>query len=667
MVFFDFHKFPLVDALPVLLIDKGTGKNIIFATDEYEGTLSNATKSDEIQYDFFSSTSIFDIEPRVVKALDRQQTRTKQNAEVFTPSWLCNQMNNLCDAVWFGRKDLFNSEVDQNWVTSDEKISFSNPEDWKTYVESTRLELACGEAPFIVSRYDTVTGEQLPVEKRIGILDRKIRVVSENATSEPEWKRWALRAFQSVYGYEFQGDNLLIARCNMLLSFNEYVQHYLHREATPQEIRKVADIISWNIWQMDGITGLMPFEEKVDEPIELDLFDDVAQEQTEKETKRLIFDWKRRKELQFMTEKKMKFDFVIGNPPYQASTTNNRKEPIYQYFFDSAEKVGKHYLLISPARFLFDAGLTKKDWNKKMLNDEHVKVEWFNSKATEVFPNTDIKGGVAVIYRDSDKKFGAIKEFIPNPTLRAIAKKVASKKELSLESIICGGRSDLKLNDYALSTFPNIKRDRLLAIQKNKKKNQEKEVTELAQNEEYELKSSVFEVLPYLFRESKPKNTANFYRILGTVDGERAYRWIDKNLVTPRYKKNNLNSYKVFVPKAYGKGELGEVMGSPTIAYPNDSATPTFIGVGEFDTENEAINSCKYLKTKFARVLLGIKKVTQDLVASKFKYVPIQNFSNSSDINWDKSIDQIDQQLYKKYDLSKDEINFIETNAKEMK
>lgn len=359
----------------------------------------------------------------------------------------------------------------------------------------------------------------------------------------------------------------------------------------------------------------------------------------------------------------MKFDFVIGNPPYQASTTNNRMEPIYQHFYESAEMIASRYLLITPARFLFNAGLTPKEWNNKMLNDEHLKVEYFNQNASEIFSNTDIKGGVAVIYRDSTKKFGAIHQFIPNNNLRSLFTKFSGDTHQSIESIICGGRSDLKFNNLCLKTYPTIKKDRLKAIQSKSTK----KITELAPNEEFELKSSAFEVLPYIFKDEKPQDISSYYRILGWTDAKRTYRWIEKKYMTPRYEKNNLQCYKVFIPKASGKGELGEILGTPVIGEPNDSATPTFIGIGQFATYTEAENASKYLKTKFARILLGILKITQDVVASKFKFVPIQDFSINSDIDWTKSVTEIDNQLYSKYNLTEDEIKFIETTAKEMK
>ena len=240
----------------------------------------------------------------------------------------------------------------------------------------------------------------------------------------------------------------------------------------------------------------------------------------------------------------MKFDFAIGNPPYQSSTDSyNRQEPIYPYFYDAAESVADKYMLITPARFLFNAGLTSKDWNKKMLSDEHLRVEYYNQNSAEVFTNTDIKGGVAVMYRDAKQNFGAIEEFIADENIRAIAKHFKKDEKGNLPSIMFGGRSDLKFNDEFLRKYPNSPNDRLKAIQKK-----HPDVLQLGPNEEYEIKSSTFEVLPYVFLEEEPTDIEKYYKILGLFAGKRVYRWIEKKYLTPRYPdNNNLNGYKVYI------------------------------------------------------------------------------------------------------------------------
>lgn len=360
----------------------------------------------------------------------------------------------------------------------------------------------------------------------------------------------------------------------------------------------------------------------------------------------------------------MKFDFVIGNPPYHSSVDSyNRQEPIYPFFYDAAESIGERTMLISPAKFLFDAGLTSKEWNKKMLTDEHIKVEYYNQNSSEVFPNTDIKGGVAVIYRDTNKIFGAIEEFFPEESIRKIAKHFEKNIEHNLPSIMYGGRSDLKFNDVFLKEHPESITARLKAVQLK-----HPDVKNLAPNEEYELKSSTLETLRDLFYEEKPEGGEKYYRILGLQNGKRTFRWIEEKYMEPRYPdNNNINHFKVVYPEANGNGFFGEILSEPIILAPKESATPTFISIGKFNTEIEAKNAEKYIKTKLVRTLLGLIKKTHHTPPANWSYVPVQNFSSESDIKWDTSIKEIDQQLYKKYELSKEDIDFIETHVKEMK
>ena len=359
----------------------------------------------------------------------------------------------------------------------------------------------------------------------------------------------------------------------------------------------------------------------------------------------------------------MKFDAVVGNPPYQESIEGyNRQAPIYQYFYDSSESIGKKYCLISPARFLFNAGLTKKTWNLKMLNNPNISVIYYNPNSDELFQNTDIKGGVAAILYDKHKKFGAIKNFIPDENLRSIASHFEANPDVNLPSIMFGGRSDLKFNEVFIKDYPNSIADRLSQIQVK-----HPEVNKLGPSEEYELKSSTFEVLEYAFESEKPKDSKNYYKIIGLYNGKRMWQWIEKKYMNPRYLHlNNIDKWKVFIPKANGSGSFGEILSTPVIAGPTVSATPTFISIGSFDAEIEAINTLKYLKTKLLRCLLSVFKITQDNPPSKWSYIPIQNFTQNSDIDWSKSITEIDQQLYKKYKLSKEEIAFIEEKVQPM-
>ena len=246
--------------LKLLLRDKTTGKNIIWATDEYVQYGGGYFASDEITIEAITGINGDIIRPRISKTKVEQIARSKDKAEVFTPSWVCNKQNNLVDNAWFDYDNVFNTETDKGWVTNEEKIKFPNTKGktWKDYVKARRLEISCGEAPYLVSRYDTVTGKEIPIKDRIGLLDRKLRVVSENTDSEPEWVEWAIKAVQSTYGYEWQGDNILLARENILYTFAE---HYIDKftvPAIPEYLLEIAKIVSWNIWQMDGIKFVIP-------------------------------------------------------------------------------------------------------------------------------------------------------------------------------------------------------------------------------------------------------------------------------------------------------------------------------------------------------------------------------------------------------------------------
>lgn len=260
----DLDSYPVEVALNILLQDKTTRKNIIFATDIYNlYSIDAKTRVTE------KTLQVVSLQPRVEKSIEEKAERTKTKAEVFTPSWIVNQMNNFCDEDWFGRKAVFNTEnEDHTWTTNEEKIQFPEGQSWQDYVKLRRLEITCGEAPFVVSRYDPATGEEIPVKDRVGFLDRKLRVVSENTETEEEWLKWSTKALQSSYGYEYQGDNLVIARINVLDSLCEYRDQRFGGQTDEKQIREWAMIIAWNFWQMDGFTGCIPFG-KIREPEQL--------------------------------------------------------------------------------------------------------------------------------------------------------------------------------------------------------------------------------------------------------------------------------------------------------------------------------------------------------------------------------------------------------------
>lgn len=261
--------------LNILLFDHSSKKNIIWATDNYQQYGHGFDFSDEITIDKITGNYGEIIKPRSKKTNEEKNKRIKENAEVFTSSWVCNSQNNLVDDAWFGRKNVFNKSDKDSWETIEDKITFPENKSWQDYINSTRLEISCGEAPYLVSRYDSVTGKTIKIRDRIGLLDRKLRIVSENIDDESEWVEWSIKAMKSVYGYDWQGDNVLIARENLLYTFIDYYKDKFSKKPELELVEKVAEIISWNIWQMDGLKFVIPNSCKNEKKVELTLFGEI--------------------------------------------------------------------------------------------------------------------------------------------------------------------------------------------------------------------------------------------------------------------------------------------------------------------------------------------------------------------------------------------------------
>lgn len=304
-----FHKGqPMLKVLPELLKDQTTGKNIVWATDTYSSHGSKYKKDmqifTDIALDVITDGTML---PRIEKSDEQKQARTRSKAEVFTPSWICNKMNNFCDEQWFLRKGVFNTEnPDNTWTVNENKIEFGERknkkiEEWQRYVDSKRIEITCGEAPYLFSRYDATTGKALEIKERIGILDRKLRIVSENTDNEKDWLKWAYRAFEACYGYEYQGDSLFFARVNMVQSFIDYYTDRCGKKPVTAIIKRIANIASWNLWQMDGLKDTVPFGVPEDEFIQLSLFE---MQEENKPVYCKIKDWRSKVILEYRSMKK---------------------------------------------------------------------------------------------------------------------------------------------------------------------------------------------------------------------------------------------------------------------------------------------------------------------------------------------------------------------------
>lgn len=238
MINIDLHEDQLAETglLKYLLLSHSVGneKFIFWGTDTYK----NHAPEDEILPSQLIGPDKTDVKPRVVKEKEEQKNRTKDKAEVFTPTWMCKIQNDKIDELWY---------------------KTHKKSDWKSYVLANRMEITCGEAPYLVSRYDTTTGNAIEnVWDRIGLLDRKLHLISENVKTEKSWLKWAKEAYKHTYGYEWQGDSLLLARENLYATFIDFHVDKFWKEPSLKDQIEICEIISWNVFQMNGLTFKIP-------------------------------------------------------------------------------------------------------------------------------------------------------------------------------------------------------------------------------------------------------------------------------------------------------------------------------------------------------------------------------------------------------------------------
>lgn len=349
--------------------------------------------------------------------------------------------------------------------------------------------------------------------------------------------------------------------------------------------------------------------------------------------------------------KEMKFDAIIGNPPYNSDIVGdgNGSDPLYHLFVDLGMSLTSKGILIHPARFLFNAGKTPKDWNQKMLNNPHYKVVDYWVKSSDVFPDVEINGGIAITLWNKNENYGEIGFFSPYKELHSIFEKVKLKGELSFSSIV-GPRELYGLTDVLYMEHPEMEGRQ-------------------SKGHKYSLGANIFSVFPELFHEVKPQDNGDYVLIYGRKNNQRCSMWFKRAYITTA---DNLSKYKAIISKADGAaGKIGNpiparVLGKVEIGQPDLAYTDTFIGIGSFNTLDEAEACRKYIKSRFARTMLCTIKVTQDNSKELWANVPLQDFTSSSDINWSSSISDIDHQLYAKYNLTEDEIAFIESMIKPM-
>ena len=350
----------------------------------------------------------------------------------------------------------------------------------------------------------------------------------------------------------------------------------------------------------------------------------------------------------------MKFDFIIGNPPYQEEQASenadrsmkNYAPPIYNYFMDECFELAEAVELIHPARFLFNAGSTPKAWNEKMLKDNHFKVLFYEEDGHKVFPSlsSPLRGGVAITYRNSAKDYGAIQAFTKYPEVNGILHKVIYNSTFKTLMDIVYSRTAYRFTDTMHAEHPYA-------------------ISRVSKGHAYDMSSNIMMLIPEIFFDERPNDGKDYIQIFGRVNNKRLYKYIRRDYVKH---VDNLDYYKVYVAQANGSGEFGETMSEPVVEKPGVGSTETFLSIGKFTTIEEAVALGKYIKTKFSRALLSVLKVTQNGNKPVWKMIPLQDFTAASDIDWSRSIPDIDRQLYAKYGLDEAEIEFIETHVKAM-
>lgn len=641
----DFTFYSLRAVLPILLQDKTTKRNIIWATDAYAENGDGFLDKQEIKAPRLMNFPSL-IKPRIEKTQEDQQDRTRKKAEVFTPAWLCNRMNNYCDESWFGRKNVFNIEnSDHTWDVVQGKVEMPEGRTWKQYVDSRRLEITCGEGPFLVSRYDAATGRKIePPKRRIGLLDRKLRIVNENTDTYDDWLKWAVRAFEASYGFEYQGDSLLIARINLLLTFVDYYEERWNKEPDIKLLKKIANKIAWNIWQMDGFQDTVPLGMPPGEFFEPSLFESyTVKTKTEGTYFCKIQNWRKERPAEYhqlkeeycvgsnsytkrrltMGKKKF-FDCQIGNPPYQQSDggAGASAKPVYNIFLEEVKKLNPEYMcFVIPAKW-YSGGKGLDQFREDMLTDNHISVLEDYTNSGDVFNNVDIAGGVCVFLRNANytgqcyytnhfngvttsalRDLNEFDAFIRYPLAVGIIKKVKALQEATLDKMV----SARKPFGLSTSVKPAESGDITLRYRGGKGPFERSKI--LVGNE---IIGKWKIIISYLTAEhaGQPDKNGQF-RVLSTME----------------------------------EMEPGEV------------CTETYLVAGAFDTKVEADNYMAYLKTKFVRFLLQQIAITQHISRSTFRYIPVQDFKE----HW------TDEKLYAKYKLTSEEVNFIEKMIKEMK
>lgn len=675
----DFHVPEVQAVLDTLLKDRSTGKNIIWATDPPEELQTvmyePVTDRSQITTQQLGLTHYEVVLPRMMKQTDTQQQRTRKKGEVFSPAWVCNKMNNALDADWFGglgageSAGQFTVELPQGWQTVETPVQFpacgGRTPAWVQYVQSRRLEVTCGEAPFLASRYDAATGEMIPVARRIGILDRKLRVVSENAATEDEWCKYATHAVQSTYGYEYQGDNLLLARVNQLLTYAEHLQARWQRKPTKEELQPIANIISWNLWQMDGLHLSVPGGKPQPEAEQLDLFSMFGAAEPQPPTVSCkVKNWRKGSHgtaQNFETIQEgstsMKFDYVIGNPPYQEETVEevskkNGQAPrknIFHYFQMAADQVARRGTdLIYPAgRWIHRSGKGMENFGLEQINDPHLKKLIFYPKSRELFDGVDIADGVGIVIKDMTKQTMGF-EYVYTSEQKSISVKVknpgAELMPLDPRNMAITEKVKSVVEKYKL----NYLHDRILprslfGIESNF----------IEENPEKAILLETVENIDY------SKQVKLFTNDRAGKAGRAKWYVVDKNVVenNPEY----ISQWKVVVSSANAGGQKRD---SQLEIVDNHSAFGRArVALASFETQDEANNFYNFAKSYVVRFTF---LMTDESLTALGKRVPdLMDYTNKNSlVDFSKPLDE---QLYLLFEFNHDEIEYIESTVNNLR
>lgn len=619
----DMHRMNEMGLLDRLLEDKTTGKHILWATAAYSKRGPRYSACEEIAKELITGTNSGIIRTRAAKEADQRSNRTRQRGEIFTPLWICKQM---CDRM----DEMRDSAAG-----------------WRRYVDSNVLEITCGEAPFLVSRYDMETGEVVPVTKRIGLLDRKLRVINENVGTCEEWLNWVIRAFQATFGYELQGDSLLIARINMLATFEEYLWARWQRKPSITEYEKLIDVIDWNIWQMDGLHGTIPgtrSRENLGRYSLSELADATSGTHSEEvQPCCRIYDWNGARSIEYAAlrpedKQTLQFDFVIGNPPYQEEMTGigRKARPLYNLFMEQIRAMGAARIsLIIPSRW-FAKSWGLGSFRTSMMHEKKLRylVDFANAK--DCFFGTSISGGVCYFLWDED--------YCGDCEFTNIDGKTATTMVRAL-----GEFSVLVRYNEAVGIIRKIR----------------------ARSRDFLMKD-VSVVCPFGLptkeRGTSQREDETDLRVFSSA----GIGFIPRSRISMG--EDYVDCYKLMVSQTSAEhsakpdkdGRFRVLTSAMRAIGPGDVCTHSYLLVGRFEKEKEAASLLAYMKTKFARCMLLLAMSSIHVSKKSFAFVPNQDFAATSDLDWARPIPQIDQQLYRKYGLTDAEIRFIDSHLKEM-